>query len=126
MPLPENLNSTDLAILRSVANNPGITTREIEGIIYLSRSQILRRLEYLQSQGLVIRRNGTPGQTYYFELSPDTTTVEIERYNQTRLDINRDPLAREALEVLIQGIRAISDQLALAGWSPREHSEMSV
>lgn len=111
MPLPENLNSTDLAILRAIVNRPGITTREIEGIVYLSRSQILRRLDWLQEQGLVVRRNGVPGQTYYFELSPDTTTVEIERYNQTRLDINRDPVAREALKVLLFGMQAIVDQL---------------
>lgn len=106
------LDSIDLAILKAIGNKPDITTREIESIVYLTRSQVLRRLKQLQEQGLVIKKNGVPGQTYYYELSSDVTPEDIERANQRRLTTLRDPVAREALEVLLQGIRLISNLLA--------------
>ncbi len=119
------LDSLDLAILKAISNKPDITTREIEGVIYLSRTQVLRRLQQLQEQNLVIKKNGVPGQTYRYKLSLDVTLSEIERANTERLNNSRDPVTREALEVLLQGIRVMSDQLAELARSDREHSEVN-
>lgn len=111
MPLPENLDSIDLIILRAIATQPNTTTREIEAVVYLSREQILRRLRRLREQGLIVRRNTMPGQTYRYELSPEVTPEEVEAANVERLNINPDPVAREALSVLLSGMQAISAQL---------------
>jgi predicted transcriptional regulator len=109
--LLEDLDSIDLGILRAIAAKPDITTREIESIIRFSRVQVLRRLRQLRERGLIIKKNGTPGQTYYYELSSNVTPQEIEQYNQARLNTSRDPVAREALEVLLAGMQMIVGQL---------------
>lgn len=112
MTLPENLDSINLIILRVIATGePNTTTREIEAVVYLSRRQVLRRLRVLRERGLIVRRNSVPGQTYRYELGPDITSAEIEEANVERLNINPDPVAREALSVLLQGMQAISASL---------------
>lgn len=111
MPLPENLDSIDLIILRVIATQPNATTRDVEVVVYLSRAQVLRRLRALREQGLVQRRNSTPGQTYRYELSTRVSFSEIEQANAQRLSVNPDPVAREALEVLLSGTQAIAVRL---------------
>lgn len=107
-----DLDSTNLAILRAVASKQDITTREIENMIYLSRSQVLRRLKQLEEQGLILKRNGLRGKAYHYMLSSDVTPQDIEQFTQARLTQNRDPVAREALEILLQGMLSLIDQLA--------------
>lgn len=112
MTLPEDLDSTDLTILRAIATQPNCTTRDLESIIYLSRTQVLRRLRSLHSLDLIVRRNGTPGQTYRYVLNPSITLAEIEEANAARLNINPDPIAREALEIMLSGMQTIIIQLS--------------
>ena len=111
MPLPDNLDSTDLIILRAIAEQPEITTGEIESKVYLSRTQVLRRLKELERRGLIIRADGTPGTPYHYTLSSQVTPEEIEQFDQARLSTNRDPVAREALSIILQGIQIICDTL---------------
>lgn len=106
------LDSTNLAILRAIADKQDITTREIENIIYLSRSQVLRRLKQLEEQGLIVKRNGLPGKAYHYTLSSDVTPQDIEQFAGAKFSTNRDPVVREALEILLQGMVALRDQLA--------------
>lgn len=107
MSLPKNLDATDLVILRAIAEKPEIRTREVEIQAHLSRTQILRRLHRLELDGLITRKNGRT-KAYHYTLNPD---VDIEKLHQD-LNIYRDPVAREALEHLLQGIQAICDILA--------------
>mgnify|MGYP000663317960 CR=1 FL=1 len=111
MPLPDNLDSTDLIILRAIAEQPEITTGEIESKVYLSRTQVLRRLKELERRGLITRADGIPGRAYHYTLSPQVTPEEIEQFDQARLSTNRDPVAREALSIILQGIQIICDTL---------------
>ena len=111
MPLPEDLDSTDLIILVAIADHPNILTHRVESIVYLSRTQTQRRLNQLEERGLIVRKNSVPGQTYRYELSPDITSEEVQRANEQRLNARRDSVARESLKILLQGMRAISNQL---------------
>lgn len=112
MPLPPDLDSIDLSILGRIARAPEITTGEIQSTVYLSRTQLLRRLQRLESQGLITRSNSIPGQPYRYTLSPQVTPEEIEQYNEARLSQGRDPIAREALMVVVQVTQSIIDALA--------------
>lgn len=107
MPLPRNLDATDLVILRAIAQKPEITTREVEFQAYLSRTQTLRRLQRLELDGLITKKNGRT-KAYHYTLNPN---VDIDQLHQD-LNIYQDPVAREALELLLQGIQAICDILA--------------
>lgn len=114
MPLPENLDTTDLAILRAIAAQPEISSRELEGRVFLSRPRIISRCRQLAAQNLIVISDGSPGQPFYYSLNPQVTPEEIEQYNQQRLDLNRDPVAREALAALVEGIEGISSQITQA------------
>lgn len=89
MPLPKNLDPTDQVILHAIAQKPEITTREVEIQVYLSRTQTLRRLQRLELEGLIVKRNGTT-KAYHYTLNPD---VDIEQLHQD-LNIYRDKSAR--------------------------------
>lgn len=108
MPLPRNLDATDLVILRAIAETPSIRTREVEMQAHLSRTQVLRRLHRLKDIGLVVFDSDTRRQPYRYKLSPD---VDIEKLHQD-LNIYRDPIAREVSSIILQGIEAICDILA--------------
>lgn len=105
MLLSSDLDSVDLAILRTIANQPLVSTREIEAAVFLSRAQVLRRIRSLEDAGLVDIKDGGIGQPFRYRLSPAVTLEEIERFNQLRLTTNCDPVAREALSLLLQGLR---------------------
>ena len=107
MSLPKNLDATDLVILRAIAEKPEIRTREVEDQAYLSRTQTLRRLQRLELDGLITRKNGRT-KAYHYTLNPD---VDIEKLHQD-LNIYRDPVAREVSSIILQGIEAICDILA--------------
>ena len=107
MALPRNLDATDLVILRAIAEKPEIRTREVEKGAYLSRTQVLRRLQRLELEGLIVKRNGRT-RAYHYTLNPD---VDIEQLHQD-LNIHRDPVAREVSSIILQGIEAICDILA--------------
>lgn len=107
-----HLNSTDLLILMAIAGQQDISTSQIESIVYLSRAQTLRRLKQLEDANLIVRKDGVPGQTYRYELSPGITPEDVSLANARRLNTSRDPVSRECLEILIQGLQAISDQIA--------------
>ncbi len=107
MTLPKNLDATALVILRAIAETPEITTREVEQKAYLSRTQVLRRLQRLEQENLIARKNGGT-KTYHYTLNPD---VDIEQFS-SYLNMYRDPVAREALSILVQGLEMFSDQLA--------------
>lgn len=107
MVLPRNLDATDLVILRTIAKEPEVTTGEIESRVYLSRTQVLRRLQQLEKLGLITKRNGK-GKLYRYKLSPN---VDTEQFSKD-LDASRDPVAREALAIILQGIQTICDILA--------------
>lgn len=103
MSLPQNLDSINLAILRLILSKPTITTREIQSIVFLSRVQVLRRLKQLEERGLVIKTNGQPGKTYRYTVN----TAALFEVNP-----NVDPVAREGLLVILEGLRAINIQIA--------------
>lgn len=107
-----HLDLINLRILKAVAQEPGISTCEIESIIFLSKSQTLRRLKQLEEQGLIIKRGGTPGKAYRYTLGSNATLEDIEQLHQQMLIQNRDAIAREALGVLLEGMQAFSAQLA--------------
>lgn len=107
MPLPKNLDATDQVILHAIAQKPEITTREVEAQAYLSRTQTLRRLQRLELEGLIVKRNGR-AKAYRYTLSPD---VDIEQLLQN-LNVNRDPVAREALKIVLQAMEQIINVLA--------------
>lgn len=110
--LPANLDSIDLAILLAIANRQDISTSQIESTVYLSRAQTLRRLRQLEDANLIVRKDGVPGQTYRYELSSGITPSDVQQANERRLSTNRDPVSRECLEILVQGLQAIADQIA--------------
>lgn len=93
MPLPKNLDPTDQVILHAIAQKPEITTREVEIQVYLSRTQTLRRLQRLELEGLIVKRNGRT-KAYHYTLNSD---VDIEQLHQD-LNIYRDPVARASLK----------------------------
>jgi DNA-binding MarR family transcriptional regulator len=107
MPLPRNPDATDLVILRAIAERPEILTREVEVQAYLSRTQTLRRLQRLEQEGLIAKRNGR-SKAYSYTLNPD---VDIEQLHQ-KLNVNRDPVAREALKIMLQAMEQIINVLA--------------
>lgn len=107
MPLPKNLDPTDLIILRAIAEKPEIRTREIEVQVYLSRTSVLRRLHRLEQEGLIARRNGK-AKAYSYTLNPN---VDIEQFSSYLIAFD-DPIAREAISIIVQGIQAICDLLA--------------
>jgi DNA-binding Lrp family transcriptional regulator len=110
--LPPDLDSTDLAILMAITNRQDISTSQIESIVYLSRAQTLRRLKQLEDANLIVRKDGVPGQTYRYELGPGITPEDVQQANLRRLSTNRDPVSRECLLILVQGMQAIADQIA--------------
>lgn len=110
--LPSDLDSTDLAILMAIASRQDISTSQIESIVYLSRAQTLRRLKQLEDANSIVRKDGVPGQTYRYELGSGITPSDVSLANERRLSTNRDPVSRECLEILVQGLQAISDQIA--------------
>ncbi len=110
--LPPDLDSTDLAILLAIASRQDISTSQIESIVYLSRAQTLRRLKQLEDANLIVRRDGVPGQTYRYELGPGITPSDVQQANSRRLSTNRDPVSRECLLILVQGMQALADQIA--------------
>lgn len=110
MTLSANIDSTNMAIIKAIAGKPNITTREIEAIAYLSRTQVLRRLKQIEEAGWIVRSNGKT-KTYRYVIDPNVTPEDLERLDR-RLNINRDPVAREALELLLQGMRLLTDQMA--------------
>jgi CTP-dependent riboflavin kinase len=95
----------------AIANRQDISTSQIESIVYLSRAQTLRRLKQLEDANLIVRRDGVPGQTYRYELGSGITPEDVQQAN-LRLNTSRDPVSRECLEILVQGMQAISDQIA--------------
>ena len=95
-----------------IASRQDISTSQIESIVYLSRAQTLRRLKQLEDANLIVRRDGVPGQTYRYELSPGITPEDVTLANERRLNTSRDPVSRECLDILVQGLQAISDQIA--------------
>lgn len=107
-----SLDSIDLLILVAIAGRQDISTSQIESIVYLSRAQTLRRLKQLEDANLIVRKDGVPGQTYRYELSPGITPSDVQQANLIRLNTSRDPVSRECLEILVQGMQAISDQIA--------------
>lgn len=112
MPVPSDLDSIDLAILKAIARQPEILTREIESIVYLSRTQVLRRLQRLEERELITK--SVAGQAFRYSLSSLVTAEDVEQENQTRLLTNRDPIAREVLTLLLQGMQGVCDQTAAA------------
>lgn len=110
MPLPDDLNSTDLSILLAIARLPGITTHDLEKAVFLSKSQVLRRLKPLEEQELITKRNGELGKTFYWTLHPSIAAAEVELLNLSRLTENRDPVAREAITVLLEAFEEFSDR----------------
>jgi predicted transcriptional regulator len=106
------VDSINLALLEAIGNKEGITTRELEGIVFLSKSQTLRRLRRLEQRGLILKRGGSPGRPYHYMLDPSIAPSDIEQFNQVRFTQCHDLAARESLAVISQGIQAISDQLA--------------
>lgn len=114
MPLPSDLDSIDLAILKAIARQPEILTREIETNVYLSRTQVLRRLQRLEERELITKIGQFAGQAFRYSLSSQITQEDVEQENQARLLLNRDPIAREVLGLLLQGIQAFCDQTAAA------------
>lgn len=112
MPLPANLDSTDIAILKAIATSPGIFTREIERIVYLSRTHVLRRLRQLEERGLIVFEDGTPGQPYRYMLTTDVTPEEISQFENSMSLIEQEPVAREVSNIILQGLHSIADQLA--------------
>ena len=107
-----HLDLINLRILKAIAQEPDISTREIENIIFLSKSQALRRLKQLEEQGLIIKRGGMPGRPYRYTLGSSVAIEDIEQLHLPRLMQNRDAIAREALGVLLEGMQAFSAQLA--------------
>lgn len=107
MPLPRNPDATDLVILRAIAERPEIRTREVEIQVYLSRTQVLRRLQRLEQEGLIVKSNGR-SKAYRYTLNPD---VDIERLHQ-KLNVNCDLVAREALKIMLQAMEQIINVLA--------------
>lgn len=114
MPLLSDLDSIDLAILKAIARVPEISTRDIESTVYLSRTQVLRRLQRLEERELITKSGQGVGVTFRYFLSSQITVEDVEQENQTRLLLNRDPIAREALSLLLQGIQGFCDQVAAA------------
>lgn len=110
--LPPDLDSTDLAILMAIAERRNITTNVIERIVYLSRTQTLRRLKQLEDANLIIRTDGVPGQTYRYELAPDVTPEDVQQANQRRINTSPDPVSRECLKILVQGMQSLANQIA--------------
>lgn len=96
----------------AIAGRQDITTNQIESTVYLSRAQTLRRLKQLEDANLIVRRDGVPGQTYRYELGSGITPSDVQQANLLRLNTSRDPVSRECLEILVQGMQAISDQVA--------------
>lgn len=114
MTLSADIDSTNTAIIKAIAGKPNITTREIETIAYLSRTQVLRRLKQIEEAGWIVKSNGK-SKAYRYTIDPNVTPEDLDRLDR-RLNVNRDPVAREALELLLQGIRILTDQMAdLAG-----------
>lgn len=107
-----SLDSIDLLILVAIAGRQDISTSQIESIVYLSRAQTLRRLKQLEDANLIVRKDGVPGQTYRYELSPGITPSDVQQANLIRLNTSRDPVSRECLEILVQGMQALADQVA--------------
>lgn len=112
MILQLKLDPIDLTILRTIANNPTIKTREIQEVISLSRVQVLRRLERLTNAGLISRTDGIPGRAYRYSLIPGVEPENLEQVGSTRLvqTHNVDPVAREALRILIQELAQIAER----------------
>lgn len=100
MSLPQDLDLIDLEILKSIAASvQDASARQIQSAVFLSRSQVLRRLARLEQRGLVIKRNGI-GRAYRFVLGPSVTLQDIE---PRRLVRDSDSVSQE--------IRAIIDRL---------------
>ncbi len=114
MLVPSDLDSIDLAILKAIARQPEILTRDIEHIVYLSRSQVLRRLQRLEERELITKSGEGAGVAFRYSLSSLVTAEDVEQENQTRLLTNRDPIAREVLILLLQGMQGFCDQTAAA------------
>jgi DNA-binding transcriptional ArsR family regulator len=113
MPLPPNLDLIDLEILRAIHVRRETSAREIQRAVFLSRSQVLRRLGILEQQGLVTKRNGTPGRTYFFTLTSLVTLPDLEETDRERLEraaIARS-LASQELRSIINRIRDVVRQL---------------
>lgn len=113
MSLPQNIDTTDLIILRTISNNPSVKTRVIQDVISLSRVQVLRRLERLTNAGLISRTDGIPGRTYRYSLIPGVEPENLEQLGGTKLvqTQSTDPVAREAVSILIEGLVQIVERL---------------
>lgn len=114
MPLLSDLDSIDLAILKVIARQPEILTRDIESTVYLSRTQVLRRLQRLEERELITKSGQGVGVTFRYSLSGLITAEDVEQENQARLLLNRDPIAREALSLLLQGVQGFCDSVGAA------------
>ncbi len=97
------LDSIDMTILRLIQGSPEITTREIQNVIFLSRTQVLRRLKQLEEQNLITKANGI-GKTYRYRLSAEVNPLDL-------FESDRDLAIRESLLLLLQGIKGVGDQL---------------
>lgn len=103
--------STNLEILKAIALRRNINSRELQHLVFISRSQLLRRLKYLEQNRLIVRPSFIPGKTYRYQLSPSIKTVDIERLANQGSTQGRDLAARQALRVTI---RAMCEALSSA------------
>lgn len=110
MTLSVDIDSTNTAIIKAIAGKPNITTRELETIAYLSRTQVLRRLKQIEEAGWIVKSNGK-AKAYRYTIDPNITPEDLERLDH-RFNINRDPVAREALEIVLQTMEQIINVLA--------------
>ena len=110
MTLPKNLDTTDLDILVAVASQSGTTTRVIQNRIALSRVQTLRRIERLTNLGLIARSEGERGKAYRYAATSVVTLEEISQY-YTGVPQVADPVARNALKILVEGMAEVLSRL---------------
>lgn len=100
----QNLDETDLNLLRAIADNPGIRTAGLMRAANLTKTPTLERLKNLEAQNLIERR-GRPGQPYHYVLKEGTTAEQILVEIRRRADGHQDLAAREALFAVSQATR---------------------
>ncbi len=44
--------------------------------------------------------------------TPTESPCDVQQANSIRINTNRDPVSRECLEILVQGMQALADQIA--------------